>query len=182
MSKGRRRPPTAEELELWGKVTETVTPFDQRRLPVSDKPPPAAPPAKQKPSKKIPLPAATAPPKPAPAKPAPTLSLMDRRTRSRLSRGVTSIDMRVDLHGLTQGAAETRVKRFLHDAQAGGARVVLVITGKGTVDGGERGVLRRMVPHWLSAADMRAVVVGFEEASRHHGGAGALYVRVRRLR
>jgi DNA-nicking Smr family endonuclease len=181
MSKGRRRPPTAEELELWGKVTETVTPFDQRRLPVSDKPPPAAP-AKQKTLKKTPSPAAPATPKPVPAKPAPTLSLMDRRTRSRLSRGVTAIDMRIDLHGLTQGAAETRVKRFLHDAQAGGARVVLVITGKGAADGRERGVLRRMVPHWLSAADMRAVVVGFEEASRSHGGAGALYVRVRRLR
>jgi DNA-nicking Smr family endonuclease len=183
MSKGRRRPPTAEELELWAKVTETVTPFDQGRSPVSDEPPlPPAPCAEKNGAKKTPLPAAAAPPKPTPAKPAPTLSLMDRRTRSRLSRGVTSIDMRIDLHGLTQGAAETRVKRFLHDAQADGARVVLVITGKGTADGGDRGVLRRMVPQWLSAADMRAVVVGFEEASRSHGGAGALYVRVRRLR
>ncbi len=65
---------------------------------------------------------------------------------------------------------------------------MLVITGKGAPggergpDGAERGVLRRMVPHWLAAADMRAVVVGFEEASRGHGGAGALYVRIRRRR
>ncbi len=105
---------------------------------------------------------------------------MDRRTRSRLTRGVVAIDMRIDLHGLTQIAAEGRLKRFLHDAQGAGAKVVLVITGKGAADGGERGVLRRMTPHWLSSADMRAVVVGFEEASPAHGGTGALYVRIRR--
>lgn len=183
MNRGGKRPPTVEELELWTKVTETVTPFDQQRLPVSEAPPqPPAPPAKLKPAKKTPPPAAAASHKPAVRRPPPTLSLMDHRTRSRLSRGVTSIDMRIDLHGLTQATAEARLKRFLHDAQEGDARMVLVITGKGAADGGERGVLRRMVPHWLSAADMRTVVVGFEEASRSHGGAGALYVRVRRLR
>jgi DNA-nicking Smr family endonuclease len=40
--------------------------------------------------------------------------------------------------------------------------------------------LRRIVPHWLGAPDLRAVVLGFEEAGRAHGGAGALYVRLRR--
>ena len=34
MSKGRRRPPTEEELELWAKVTEPVPPFDQGRSPL----------------------------------------------------------------------------------------------------------------------------------------------------
>jgi DNA-nicking Smr family endonuclease len=43
------------------------------------------------------------------------------------------------------------------------------------------GVLRRLTPHWLRAPDMRAIVIGFEEAGRGHGGAGALYVRLRRL-
>jgi DNA-nicking Smr family endonuclease len=106
---------------------------------------------------------------------------MDKRTRSRVGRGVVAVDRRIDLHGLTQAAAEARLKRFLHEAQDDGARVVLVITGKGT-DGGERGVLRRMTPHWLASPTMRDVVVGFEEASRGHGGSGALYVRIRRRR
>jgi DNA-nicking Smr family endonuclease len=44
----------------------------------------------------------------------------------------------------------------------------------------ERGILRRMVPTWLAAPDMRAVVIGFDEAGPGHGGAGALYVRLRR--
>ena len=41
-------------------------------------------------------------------------------------------------------------------------------------------MLRRSVPHWLRAPELRTVVLGFEEAARHHGGAGALYVRLRR--
>ncbi|MFL5135469.1 MAG: Smr/MutS family protein, partial [Microvirga sp.] len=46
----------------------------------------------------------------------------------------------------------------------------------------ERGVLRRMVPHWLRLPDLRSLVIGFEEASPQHGGSGALYVRLRRRR
>ena len=61
---------------------------------------------------------------------------------------------------------------------------MLVITGKGKVGGAEseRGVLRRQVPQWLSLPEFRALVVGFEEAHIGHGGEGALYVRVRRIR
>ena len=46
----------------------------------------------------------------------------------------------------------------------------------------ERGVLRRQVPEWLGLPEFRSLVVGFEEASIGHGGAGALYVRLRRAR
>ena len=106
--------------------------------------------------------------------------------RSRVARGSVAIDRRIDLHGLTQLAAERRLDTFLHDAQAEGAKVVLVITGKGKAADdareGERGVLRRMVPHWLAAPSLRAVVIGFEEAARNHGGGGALYGRIRRLK
>jgi DNA-nicking Smr family endonuclease len=43
-------------------------------------------------------------------------------------------------------------------------------------------VLRRQVPQWLSHPEFRTLVVGFEEAHIGHGGAGALYVRIRRSR
>jgi len=71
------------------------------------------------------------------------------------------------------------------DVPLPGAGDVIVVTGKGgkqasPVWADEPGVLRRLVPQWLREADMRAVVVGFEEAGRAHGGAGALYVRLRR--
>ncbi len=71
-------------------------------------------------------------------------------------------------------------------AQADGARLVLIVTGKGTEKSGdverERGVLRRQVPLWLALPNFRALVVGFAEAHVAHGGAGALYVRLRRIR
>jgi DNA-nicking Smr family endonuclease len=60
---------------------------------------------------------------------------------------------------------------------------VLVITGKGKIGAeSERGVLRRQVPEWLRQPEFRTFVVGFEEAHVGHGGAGALYVRIRRSR
>jgi DNA-nicking Smr family endonuclease len=173
----RKRTPTSDEMELWGKVTETVYPL----APVKDAP--KKPPAQKKPPEPVP---AFAPPKPPPPKSPPALAPLDKRTRSRVARGTVAIDRRIDLHGLTQAAAERRLTSFLHAAQEDGAKVVLVITGKGKPgeDGrdGERGVLRRMVPAWLSAPALRGVVIGFEEAARNHGGAGALYVRIRRAR
>ena len=78
------------------------------------------------------------------------------------------------------------MRGFLRHSHARGARLVIVVTGKGgpmdetRLFGGERGVLRRLAPHWLREPDLRAIVMGFEEAGRAHGGSGALYVRLRR--
>jgi len=117
----------------------------------------------------------------------PSLAPIDDRTRRRLVRGAMDIDERLDLHGLTQDAAHVMLRRFLVGARDRGARIVLVITGKGKPGGGafaqhERGVLRRSVPHWLADPSLRGVVVGFEEAHLAHGGSGAIYVRLRRRR
>jgi DNA-nicking Smr family endonuclease len=98
------------------------------------------------------------------------------------------VDARIDLHGLTQSPAHRKLLHFLEAAQADGARMVLVITGKGKPGepGGygfqERGVLRRAVPDWLRSAAFQPIVSGFSEAGRRHGGAGAIYVRLRRRR
>lgn len=116
----------------------------------------------------------------------PSLARLDHRTKRRLVRGVIAIDERLDLHGHTQDAAHAILRGFLVTARARGARIVLVITGKGrSGSSGEihdRGVLRRAVPHWLGDPGLRDVVVGFEEAHLAHGGAGAIYVRLRRPR
>ena len=84
---------------------------------------------------------------------------------------------------MTQADAHAALAHFLRRAQARGARVVLVITGKGARAGdafSERGILKRQVPHWLESAALRPLVIGFESAGIGHGGAGALYVRLRR--
>jgi DNA-nicking Smr family endonuclease len=114
----------------------------------------------------------------------PPLVSLDRRERSRLSRGRSEIDARIDLHGMTQLRAHRALLDFLQRAHSDGLTFVLVITGKGTIGAGnsERGVLRRQVPQWLSLPEFRALVVGFEQAHLGHGGEGALYVRIRRTR
>jgi DNA-nicking Smr family endonuclease len=112
------------------------------------------------------------------------LAPLGRREKSRLSRGRSEIDARLDLHGMTQTRAHRALHGFLQRAHSEGLTFVLVITGKGKVGGGEaeRGVLRRQVPQWLSLPEFRSLVVGFEEAHIGHGGEGALYVRIRRAR
>jgi len=138
-----------------------------------------------------PPPAAGAPPaaaKPSPPRPAvpPPLAPLERRLKRDLSRGRAPIDDALDLHGLNQAEAHHALRSFLFTAQARGAKVVIVVTGKGKVGAStghwmdEPGVLRRLAPHWLRESDMRSVVLGFEEAARTHGGSGALYVRLRR--
>jgi DNA-nicking Smr family endonuclease len=112
---------------------------------------------------------------------------LDRPLRRALARGQTQIEARIDLHGMTQADAHGALFGFLRRTQAQGVAVVLVITGKGgpgATDGrfgdGQRGILRRLVPLWLSLPEMRRVVSGFSEAGPRHGGGGALYVRLRR--
>ena len=117
----------------------------------------------------------------------PPLAPVERKTLLALRRGRKDVDSVIDLHGMRQEEAHFALLRFLHRAQGSGHGLVLVITGKGgaAVEHGlfeERGVLRRMVPHWLRLPDLRSLVIGFEEASPQHGGSGALYVRLRRRR
>jgi DNA-nicking Smr family endonuclease len=121
---------------------------------------------------------------PPPKKPVtPPLVPLGRRERSQLSKGKKEIEASLDLHGMTQARAHRALSGFLHQAHGDSLTFVLVITGKGKIGAeSERGVLRRQVPLWLNQPEFRNVVVGFEEAHIGHGGAGALYVRIRRAR
>lgn len=169
----KRRPLSREERVLWKAVTQSIVP---RRKPVEiDDVLESA--SAQAPE--IPKRAATLAPTALP----PPLAPLGRRMKQRVARGKEPIDGRLDLHGLTQSEAHSKLLWFLQTAATRDARLVLVITGKGRRDGeGERGVLKRQVPHWLSLPEFRALVVGFEDAHISHGGEGALYVRLRRQR
>jgi len=185
----RRRGLTYEDRVLWTTVTKAIKPLRAEPLIDStaqgdadaDEARPARTPAHAgKRAAKAPAPSPPVPQKP-PAPPlAPQPTSLGRRMKQRVARGKETIDARLDLHGLTQAQAHGELLRFLRNANARDARLVLVITGKGR--GGEPGVLRRQVPHWLGLPEFRALVVGFEDASIRHGGEGALYVRVRRSR
>lgn len=180
----KRRQPralTAEERRLWAHVAREVRPLGGKALPEAAAPdgPEFAepPPARDEPGRPPVVQAPALPP----------LAPLERRTRIALRRGARTVDAVIDLHGLRQREAHAALLSFLRRSQAMGCGVVLVITGKGTAGASdlfleERGVLRRLVPHWLRLPDLRPLVIGFEESAPHHGGAGALYVRLRRPR
>jgi DNA-nicking Smr family endonuclease len=112
---------------------------------------------------------------------------LDKHVARRLKRGTQNIEASLDLHGMTQKEAHTNLRHFIRDTVVRGCRCVLVITGKGARSGSETnfpdtppGVLRRMVPQWLSEPALSMYVAGFEPALPRHGGAGALYVQLRR--
>jgi DNA-nicking Smr family endonuclease len=102
---------------------------------------------------------------------------IEERVLKRLARGRHRVDGRIDLHGYTQDRARGVLLEYLHMARVRGDRLVLVITGKGNAD---QGVLRRNVPLWLETPPFAPHVNGWHPASHSHGGAGALYVRLRR--
>ncbi len=176
------RPLSDEEIELWRAVAKSVAPRKGAALPSPRKRTIASAPVQtEKPTAQP----AMAKPKTAPPGVAP-LAPLDRRLKRQLARGGAGPDDVIDLHGMTEAEAHRALRGFLVYAQASGHRLVLVITGKGQTKSegslwsGEPGVLRRLTPHWLRAPELRVIVLGFEEAGRGHGGAGALYVRLRR--
>jgi DNA-nicking Smr family endonuclease len=115
------------------------------------------------------------------------LAALDRRQIRMIASGRADIDARLDLHGMYQDEAYRALRIFLATSQVRGARIVLIITGKGKTnlpgaEDREIGVLRRLVPMWLREAELRQAVVAFGPSDARHGGAGALYVQLRKLR
>ncbi len=177
-SRGKSRSLSDGERILWREITRSIAPLrpgavDEFEVMLEREAQPAIAP-KARPLKPPPPPAKQKPEAP----PAPTS--LGHRAKQRVARGHDPIDGRLDLHGLTQAEAHGALLRFLHTAQTRGAKLVIVITGKGR--GGEIGVLRRQVPFWLALPEFRTMVVGFDEAHQRHGGEGALYLRLRKVR
>lgn len=192
-----RRRLTPEEIDLWHRVVDKT-----ERLHPECKPVPARPLPKPKPAKS-PLPrfdgftlGQATPPKPRrhDLKPALVDHLlsapvqMDRKAFGRMKRGKLKPEGRLDLHGLTLDRAQPALVRFMLTAQASGKRLVLVITGKGKPSDHPgpipvpHGVLKHQVPHWLSIPPLAQAVLQISPAHISHGGAGALYVYLRRGR
>lgn len=172
-----------EEKFLWAKVKKTVVPLDaanatDRVATRQGKPDPAKTKASGK-NLDDPKPAVRLKKQPKPAG-------LDRRTRTRLSRGRSPVEGSIDLHGMRQDEAYRALRGFLSRSQQRGDRFVIVVTGKGsgsyerdTSAYGGPGVLRSVVPKWFATDSFRDLVAGYSEASRSHGGSGALYVQVR---
>lgn len=194
----RRRTLRPEELEIWQAVARTATPMhpSARNLSKPDLAPPVIP------ALPVEIPKPSLSPfrlgEKARAKVghdlAPSISdglalaplQMDAKTHGKMTRGKLLPEARIDLHGMTLAEAHPELIRFVLNAQSGGLRLVLVITGKGKRghDTGpipqRMGALRHQVPHWLRMAPLGPAILQVTEAHLRHGGSGAYYVYLRR--
>ena len=187
-----------EERELWKKVADTATPLAQpAKMEI--------PRALYMPKAKIERPASVQPDlkgfkigtksQSAPlvgggqaaVKSAP---VMDAKSFGKLTRGKLRPEGRIDLHGMTMAEAHPSLQDFILGSAQLQRRLVLVITGKGKgkskPDYGpipeRHGVLRHNVPIWLRQSPLSSVILEVSPAHQRHGGAGALYVYLRRGR
>jgi DNA-nicking Smr family endonuclease len=176
-----RRDLSPEDLKIWRYVTRSVAPLpDTPRHPVDDpvdemfdepapRAKPAPPPAVRPAPRAIPAPLALG-----------ATADIDKRTAQRFTRGEMAIDGRIDLHGLTLDQAHSALSSFIRGASARGARCVVVVTGKGKDQ--SVGKIRREVPLWLNQGGLRSLILAISEARPRQGGAGALYVLLKRKR
>ena len=157
----------AEDVEIWGRVTRTVKAYKGSAVPsVQRGSTPRIGSQKIAPQNIRPRNVGVLPRK---YYDAPQIA-KDKRVR----RGKITIDRKIDLHDLTQDAALARLTRNLYASAERGHHCVLVVTGKGGVNLG--GVLRRMLPLWLSSTELRPLISRYAQAHIRHGGTGAWYV------
>jgi len=109
-----------------------------------------------------------------------SLPVLSRKQQRRIAKQYFDHTMRLDLHGLSQDRAYDLLLHFIYSNALRNQPVLLIITGKGR-SMGSSGILRQLVPQWLTNVPFRAYVSTVEEAARHHGGEGAFYVKLRRF-
>ena len=175
LSRRRARALSAADRALWQAYVTRVAPLPGRELPQAE--PANAPVAIAAPQAVPALPSAapiTWQPPPIQINVTPA-GLDDKRWRA-LRRGRTKPERTIDLHGRGAQEAHDAVRRFLFDAFADGLRCVAVITGRGSSP--EGGVLRRELPHWLNAPDMRRLLLA--AAHPHAANTGAVHLMLRR--
>jgi len=170
MSKQAGNPaPRFNERAIWAEATRDVTPLRGRPTAAPAAPPPEAPRAAEGPSVAADI------------APVERFAGIDRANAERLKRGLHPIEARLDLHGCTQAEAHRELIDFVEACYQAGRRCVLVITGRGLGPDGP-GVLKSAVPRWLGEAGLRRRILAVAAAQPRDGGAGALYLLLRRQR
>ena len=170
---------SAEESVLWARVAATVRPMAGKQRP----PLPVDPRLTE---------ASVATPRPAPVllradkpkiAPGPPADTLDGGWDRRLRRGIISPDRTIDLHGHTLATARDALDHALARAVADEVRVLLVITGR-PPKGEEkrRGLIRASIGDWLGQSGYSNRIAAVRNAHPRHGGAGALYLIMRRKR
>jgi DNA-nicking Smr family endonuclease len=105
---------------------------------------------------------------------------IDKRLLRKLRAGDYAVQAHLDLHGFTSEEARVEVEKFLVAARTDGRRCVLIIHGRG--HGSKEGipVLKERLKVWLTRGRIGRGVLAFCTARPTDGGAGAVYVLLRK--
>lgn len=98
----------------------------------------------------------------------------------RLRRGEFAVQGHIDLHGMKRDEAKAAVDQFLKKSRAAGKRCVLLVHGRGIHSKDQVPILKDALRNWLATARFGRHVLAFATARPVDGGAGALYVLLRR--
>lgn len=183
---GRRLNP--EEAALWAKVIAGVTPLRPKARMLAKaamaEAPAAAPAASAKPRGRVPAP--RLPVSVPRVRPDTVEGNLDGGWEKRIGRGQVMPDSMVDLHGHNLASAHAMLDLALERAIARGDRVLLLVTGRPPRPESERpharGAIRAAVNDWLAASRHADHIAAVRPAHPRHGGAGALYLILRRPR
>jgi len=105
---------------------------------------------------------------------------LDQKTFRKLKAGSFSVEAHLDLHGHTLDQARISFLDFMRDTYLQGIRCVLLIPGRGKNSPLGTGILRQGVQSWLTRDPVKRIVLAFCTAQPRHGGAGAVYVLLRK--
>lgn len=93
-----------------------------------------------------------------------------------LKKGAFHWTAHLDLHGHYVDFAFEKLTHFLHQSYQSGHRMILIIHGKGGLKS-EASILKTHVYEWLQASPY---VLALHSALPRHGGAGAMYVMLKK--
>ncbi len=185
---GRRLTP--DEAALWQRVRSSVRPIERRIVADASMADLLA--VDLKPAKRVKgrVPAPLTTPAPAPTatqtQASRSANTLDGGWDKRLSRGSIVPDRTVDLHGYSLAMAHAVLEAEIGDAVSCGDRVILLVTGKPPRADSERpharGAIRASIADWLAGSRHASRIAAVRAAHPRHGGAGALYVILRRSR
>ncbi len=105
---------------------------------------------------------------------------IDKRLLRKLRAGDYAVQAHLDLHGYTSDEARVEVEKFLVAARNDGRRCVLIIHGRGHNSKEGIPVLKERLKVWLTRGRIGHGVLAFCTARPTDGGAGAVYVLLRR--
>jgi DNA-nicking Smr family endonuclease len=172
---------SAEEQTLWSRVAATVRPLGRiARVPVEPSALEADLIEVRNPPPKVSAPS----PAPVSVRAVPGETL-DGGWDKRLARGLVAPDRSIDLHGHNLATAHSALDQALARAVADGARLLLIVTGRPPRRGDtepKRGLIRAGIGDWLALSPHAGRIAAVRNAHPRHGGAGALYVVLRRKR